>query len=55
MEQGIERAQDLSRDFAVACRLLEDGGDDHTIAATIAVQLLLPPPSARICNALASG
>ena len=37
MEQGIERADDRSdRDFAVACRLLEDGGDDHTITATIA-------------------
>ena len=35
--QHIERAEDRSdRDFAIACRLIETGADDHTIAATIA-------------------
>ena len=36
-ERDTERADDRSdRDFAIACRLLEAGADDHTIVATIA-------------------
>ena len=36
-ESGIEVIEPPGdRDFAVACRLLEAGADDHTIAATIA-------------------
>ena len=33
-KEDIERSGD--RDFAIACRLLEAGADDHTITATIA-------------------
>ena len=37
MEQDNEHVGDRSdRDFAIACRLLEAGATDHTIAATIA-------------------
>ena len=37
MEQDTEHAEDRSdRDFAIVCRLLEAGADDHTIAAAIA-------------------
>ena len=37
MEQDNDRVGDWSdRDFAIACRLLEVGATDHTIAATIA-------------------
>ena len=36
-ERGKEDiAMPGNRDFAIACRLLEDGADDHTIAAAIA-------------------
>ena len=34
------------RDFAIACRLLEAGADDHTIAATIAAARDFDPQSA---------
>ena len=38
VEGGIENYEPSGdRDFAIACRLLEAGADDHTIAAAIAV------------------